>query len=134
MGETENRMILERLYDRVWIGDTHDFNVMDEVFAADAVVEYPQSGERMRGRANIRAVEENYPGLPKVTIRRRLVIGELALVESELDYQGKALSGSEHLRVRGRQGRSPDPVLPRALRGSGIARSVDREDVDPPIA
>jgi ketosteroid isomerase-like protein len=89
MGETENQVILDRLYDRVWIGDTHDFEVMDEVFADDAVVEYPQSGERMRGRANIRAVEETYPGLPKVTIRRKLVVGDLALVESDLDYQGR---------------------------------------------
>jgi ketosteroid isomerase-like protein len=90
MGETENRMILDRLYDRVWIGETHDFDVMDEVFADDAVVEYPQSRERMRGRANIRAAEENYPGLPKVTIRRKLVVGDLALVESDLDYQGRS--------------------------------------------
>jgi ketosteroid isomerase-like protein len=89
MGETENQAILDRLYDEVWIGETHDFDVMDEVFAEDAVVEYPQSGERMRGRANIRAVEQNYPALPKVTIRRRLVIGDLAVVESDLDYQGK---------------------------------------------
>jgi ketosteroid isomerase-like protein len=89
MGETDNQVILDRLYDRVWIGETHDFTVMDEVFADDAVVEYPQSGERMRGRANIRAVEENYPELPKVTIRRKLVIGDHALVESDLDYQGK---------------------------------------------
>jgi ketosteroid isomerase-like protein len=88
MGETENQVILDRLYERVWIGDTHDFEVMDEVFAEDAVVEYPQSGERMRGRANIRAVEEHYPGLPDVTIRRKLVVGDLALVESDLDYQG----------------------------------------------
>src|SRR5947209_16312875 len=30
------------------------------------VIEYPQSGERIRGWANIRAVAENYPGgLPK---------------------------------------------------------------------
>ncbi len=89
MGETENQVILDRLYERVWIGDAHDFEVMDEVFAEDAVVEYPQSGERMRGRANIREVEENYPGLPDVTVRRKLVVGDLALVESDLDYQGK---------------------------------------------
>jgi hypothetical protein len=89
MSETGNRVLLDRLYERVWIGETHDFDVMEEVFAEDAVVEYPQSGERIRGSANIRAVEESYPGLPKVTIRRKLVVGDLALVESDLDYQGK---------------------------------------------
>jgi ketosteroid isomerase-like protein len=89
VGETDNRVILERLYERVWMGEAHDFAVMDEVFAEDAVLDYPQSGERIRGRANIRAVEENYPELPKVTVRRKLVIGDLGLVESDLDYQGK---------------------------------------------
>lgn len=49
MGQTENQLILDQLYERVWIGETHDFDVMDEVFADDAVVEYPQSGERIRG-------------------------------------------------------------------------------------
>jgi ketosteroid isomerase-like protein len=89
MSESENRVILDRLYERVWIGETHDFDVMDEVFADDAVVEYPQSGERMRGRVNIRAAEEHYPELPTVTMRRKLVVGEIAIVESDLDYQGK---------------------------------------------
>jgi hypothetical protein len=89
MGEAENQVTLDRLYERVWVGETHDFDVMNEVFADDAVLEYPQPGERIRGRANIRAVEENYPALPMVTIRRKLVVGDLAVVESDLDYQGK---------------------------------------------
>jgi hypothetical protein len=46
----------------VWISEDHDFDVMDESFAEDAVVEYPPSGERIRGRRNIRAVEEDYSG------------------------------------------------------------------------
>ncbi len=41
MGQAENQVTLDRLYERVWIGETHDFDVMDEVFADDAVVEYP---------------------------------------------------------------------------------------------
>jgi ketosteroid isomerase-like protein len=89
MAEMENQVILDRLYDHVWIGEDPDFSVMDEVFADDAVLEYPQSGERVRGRANIRAVEESYPALPKVTIRRKVVVGDLGVVESDLDYQGK---------------------------------------------
>ena len=37
-----------------------------EVCSPDMVTEYPQSGERIRGWANMRAVAENYPGgLPK---------------------------------------------------------------------
>jgi ketosteroid isomerase-like protein len=90
MGETENRAVIDRLYERVWISEDHDFDVMDESFAEDAVVEYPQSGERIRGRKSIRAVEEGYPGLPKVELRRKLVVGDVAVVEAKLDYEGKS--------------------------------------------
>jgi hypothetical protein len=38
---------------------------MDEVFADDAVVEYPQSGERMRGRVNIRRRKSTIPNCPR---------------------------------------------------------------------
>ena len=34
----------------------------DEYIAEDLVEDYPQSGERIRGRANRRAIFENYPG------------------------------------------------------------------------
>jgi hypothetical protein len=43
-----------------------DLDLQAEVCAPDMVTEFPQSGERIRGWANIRAVAENYPGgLPK---------------------------------------------------------------------
>jgi hypothetical protein len=45
---------------------THDLDRQAEVCAHDMVIEYPQSGERIRGWNNVRAVAENYPGgLPK---------------------------------------------------------------------
>jgi hypothetical protein len=34
----------------------------DEYIAEDVVEDYPQSGERIRGRANRRAIFDNYPG------------------------------------------------------------------------
>jgi ketosteroid isomerase-like protein len=54
-----NRQVVERfvkgLVDR-------DLDLQAAVCAPDMVTEYPQSGERIRGWANIRAVAENYPG------------------------------------------------------------------------
>lgn len=45
---------------------SRDLDLQAEVCAPDMVVEYLQSGERIRGWANIRAVHENYPGgLPR---------------------------------------------------------------------
>ncbi len=63
MTSETNRHVVERyvraLTDR-------DLNLQAEVCAPDIVVGYPQSGERIRGWANVRAIHENYPGgLPK---------------------------------------------------------------------
>jgi|EndMetStandDraft_2_1072991.scaffolds.fasta_scaffold43203_2 hypothetical protein len=42
--------------------NTGDFDLMAEVLVEDYVEEYPQSGEVIRGRANVLAMIENYPG------------------------------------------------------------------------
>jgi hypothetical protein len=51
-----------------------DLELQAEVCAPDMVTEYPQSGERIRGWAYIRAATENYPsGPPKAEVAK--VIG-----------------------------------------------------------
>jgi len=58
-----NREVVQRYVDALV---ARDLDASAEVCAPDMVTEYPQSGERFRGLANIRAVAENYPGgLPK---------------------------------------------------------------------
>ena len=54
-----NRQVVERFM-RAIADD--DFDTMDTLIHDDYVQDYPQSGERIRGRANHRAVIENYPG------------------------------------------------------------------------
>ena len=46
--------------------ERRDLDAFAELFHDDYVEEYPQSGERIRGKQNARAVNENYPGLPSV--------------------------------------------------------------------
>jgi hypothetical protein len=61
-----------------------------EMSAEDVVQEWPQSGERIRGRDNIRAVNENYPTAtgsnPKMSLRRILEPGEAWVIENVIDY------------------------------------------------
>jgi SnoaL-like protein len=58
-----NRDVVERYFKGL---AARDLDIQAEVCAPDIVVEYPQSGERIRGWANVRDVHENYPGgLPK---------------------------------------------------------------------
>ena len=67
-----------------------DFGTLRELYAEDAVQEWPQSGERIVGRDNIMAINENYPGMPKATMRRTVVRGDLVITESSLDYGGSS--------------------------------------------
>ena len=49
----------------------------------------PQSGERIRGRENMRAFQEAYPdhsNPPSIRIRRALVRGRLWVAEAVADY------------------------------------------------
>ncbi len=42
--------------------NTQDWDALEALTHPEYVEEYPQSGERIRGRANVRAILENYPG------------------------------------------------------------------------
>lgn len=86
MGERENRETAERYMRAMEQGD---FDAMDELLHEDYVQEWPQSGERIRGKRNARAINENYPGLPTASMRRTLFSGDLGVSEMTLDYGGK---------------------------------------------
>lgn len=63
MAPKTNREVVERYVQGLI---ARDLDMQAEVCSPDMVTEYPQSNERFRGWANIRAVAENYPGgLPK---------------------------------------------------------------------
>ena len=58
-----NRQVVERYIEALV---ARDLDLQAEVCANDMVIEYPQSGERIRGWANVRAAHDNYPGgLPR---------------------------------------------------------------------
>jgi hypothetical protein len=55
----------------------------------DYVMEMPQSGERIRGRQNMREFQEAYPNPPSIQLRRVLVRDELWVAELVSDYGGQ---------------------------------------------
>ena len=65
-----------------------DFATLRDLYAEDAVQEWPQSGERIVGRDNIMAINENYPGMPKAKERRTIARDDLLITEATLDYGG----------------------------------------------
>jgi len=57
--------------DRHWAAsDANDFEAEHQIYREDAVLEYPQSGERIRGRRNIQASRFAQPSCKRFTVRR----------------------------------------------------------------
>lgn len=84
MGE-EGRSVVEGLWQAMNDGD---FKVAADFYDDSATQEWPQSGERIVSKANIMAINENYPGMPKATVRRVLGSGDVWISEVSLDYSG----------------------------------------------
>src|SRR3954453_13653002 len=60
-----------------------------EFYNDDAVLEYVQSGERIRGRDNITASRQAYPGQPtRFAVRRCILLGATAAVELVMTIEG----------------------------------------------
>jgi len=83
MSESRNRAAVQALVAAINAGDLH---ALEQVFTADVVIEWPQSGERIKGERNRREIYGRFPSLPKVTPRRITGSGELWVLEASLDY------------------------------------------------
>jgi hypothetical protein len=76
--------------DRHWAAsDANDFETEHDIYLEDAVLEYPQSGERIRGRRNIQMARTNQPSKKRFTVRRIIGSGDLWITEYILTYDGK---------------------------------------------
>jgi ketosteroid isomerase-like protein len=83
LGEAENRRVVDRLIECI---NERRVEVMDELFHDDAVMEWPQSGERVHGADNRRAIYGSFPQLPTITPRRIAASGDLVVAELSMDY------------------------------------------------
>ena len=82
---TANEAVIERLI--ACINERH-VETMDELFHDDAIMDWPQSRERVRGAENRRAIYGSFPQLPTITPRRMTSDGDLVVAEATLDYGG----------------------------------------------
>jgi hypothetical protein len=69
--------------------DANEFATEHEIYRDDAVLEYPQSGERIRGRHNIQASREAQPNAKRFTVRRIQGGGDLWISELILTYDAE---------------------------------------------
>ena len=76
--------------DRHWAAsDANDFETEHHIYQEDAVLEYPQSGERIRGRRNIQNQRASQPSKKRFSVRRIIGAGDLWVTEFILTYDGK---------------------------------------------
>jgi ketosteroid isomerase-like protein len=76
--------------DQHWAAsDANDFETEHLIYHEDAVLDYPQSGERTRGRCNIQAQRASQPSKKRFTVRRIIGGGDLWVTEFILTYDGK---------------------------------------------
>src|SRR6201999_3015195 len=81
----ENR--IREALDRHWAAsDADDFEAEHDIYREDAVLEYPQSGERIRGRRHIQSSRAAQPNRKRFTIRRIIGSGDLWITEYVLTY------------------------------------------------
>jgi ketosteroid isomerase-like protein len=76
--------------DQHWAAsDANDFETEHRIYHEDAVLDYPQSGERTRGRRNIQNQRASQPSNKRFTVRRIIGGGDLWVTEFILTYDGK---------------------------------------------
>ena len=85
MDDRTVRLSLERHWDA---SDASDFEVEHEIYREDAVLGYPQSGERIRGRRKIQESRFVQPNKKRFRVQRIVGSGDLWVTEFVLTYDG----------------------------------------------
>jgi hypothetical protein len=76
--------------DQHWAAsDANDFVTEHLIYHEDAMLDYPQSGERTRGRSNIQGQRSSQPSKKRFTVRRITGGGDLWVTELVITYDGK---------------------------------------------
>jgi len=67
-----------------------DADAEHDIYADDAICDYPQSGERILGRNNLQALRSHHPGKPSgFEVKRILGKGDLWITEYTIVYEGR---------------------------------------------
>jgi hypothetical protein len=135
MGDQEIRAALDRHWSA---SDADDFETEHDIYLEDAVLEYPQSGERIRGRHNIQITRSRQPSKKRFAVRRILGRGELWITEYILSYDGKPSHTVSIMEFRGdKVARETqyfaDPFEPSQWRAQWVERMGDDEGRAPPV-
>ena len=84
--ETQNNRVA---LDQHWAASASgDLEAEHQIYDDNVVCEYPQSGEKIRGRHNLQALRGHHPGKPSGFLIRRIVgINDLWITEYVINYE-----------------------------------------------
>lgn len=125
-----NDLEIRHALDRHWAAsDADDFEEEHQIYRDDAVLDYPQSGERISGRRNIEASRKAQPNKKRFAVRRVIGSGDLWVTEYVLTYDGQPSYTVSIMEFRdGKVARETqyfgDPFLPGASRSQWVERIV----------
>ena len=84
------RVDIRAALERHWAAsDASDFETEHEIYWDDAIVDYPQSGERIRGRRQIQFSRASQPNKKRFSVKRILGIDDLWITELVITYDGQ---------------------------------------------
>jgi ketosteroid isomerase-like protein len=124
MNESEIRAAL----DRHWAAsDANDLEAERDLYRDDALLEYPQSGERIRGRRNIEASRAEQPNAKRFEARRIVGAGDLWVTQFVLAYDGRPSYSASVMefrdgKVAGETRYFGDPFEPEPSRAQGVEK------------
>ena len=80
---------MRQMLERHWAAsDAGNFEVEHDIYSEDALLQYPQSGEQIRGRRNIQESRFVQPNRKRFTVQRIVGSGSLWVSEFILAYDG----------------------------------------------
>jgi SnoaL-like domain len=104
--ESEARALIQAHFDASNIGaaggaPSDDIARASEIYADDAVVEWPQGGERLRGKANIIAFRSTYPTRQRFELHRTTGCRDLWVNEYTIRYDDQSVMVVGIMQFRG---------------------------------
>jgi ketosteroid isomerase-like protein len=122
----ENKQVVEAFWAAM---QTNDFKSAGEFLHDDYVLEWPQSGEQIRGRANFVAINENYPAHGRWEFTIHHILSEGDKVVSDVGVTDGTITGRAITFSTIRDGKIlhqtefwPDPFEPAAWRAQWIEK------------
>jgi len=127
MSDVAGRQVVERFW--AAMGE-NDFQAAGELLHDDFVLEWPQSGERIRGRGNFVAINEQYPAAGRWRFTLHRLVADSSGVATDATVKDGTVSGRAITFSEVRDGRIvrqteywPDPFDPAPWRAQWVEQT-----------